>query len=65
MKFKSLREAAAYAGVTRAAVLYWTELSDIGELVEGRWEIDKDKLDAFLAMRAEVARLRANMRQAG
>lgn len=62
MKFKSLREAAAYAGVTRAAVLYWTELSDIGELIDGRWEIDKDKFDAFLATRAEIARLRAELK---
>lgn len=65
MKFKSLREAANYAGVTRAAVLYWTDLHDIGERIDGRWEIDKDKFDAFLATRAKIAELRADIRKVG
>ena len=65
MIFKSLGEAARYAHVTRAAVAYWANLHDIGELVDGRWHIDKEKFDAFLAARAEIARLRAEIRNVG
>ena len=63
MIFTSLRDAARYAGVTRAAVLYWTELHDIGELVDGRWHIDREKLDAFLAARRQLVELRQSMRK--
>lgn len=65
MKFTSLRQAAQYAGVTRAAVLYWTDLYDIGEQVDGRWYIDKDKFDAFLATRAKIAEMKATIRKIG
>lgn len=63
MQFKSLGEAARYARVTRAAVAYWANLHDIGELVEGRWHIDKDKFDAFLATRAKIAEMRLSIRK--
>lgn len=65
MVFTSLREAAQYAGVTKAGIVYWAEMHGIGEVVNGRWHIDKDRLDAFLATRAKIAELRANLRQAG
>lgn len=65
MTFTSLRQAAQYAGVTRAAVLYWTDLYDIGELIDGRWHIDKDKFDAFLATRARIADMKAEIRKVG
>lgn len=65
MTFTSLREAARYAGVTSSAILFWTDQSDIGELVDGRWHIDKEKLDIFLAKRAKIAELRAEIRNVG
>lgn len=64
MVFKSLREAAQYAGVTKAGIVYWAEMHNLGEVIDGRWHIDKEKLDAFLATRAEIARLRAELKSA-
>ncbi len=64
MVFTSLREAAQYAGVTKAGIVYWAEQHGIGEVIDGRWHIDKEKLDAFLATRAEIARLRAELKSA-
>lgn len=63
MTFKSLREAARYAGVTSSAILFWTDQYDIGDMVDGRWHIDKDKLDAFLAARDKIAALKQSIRK--
>lgn len=56
--FTSLREAGKYAGVTPNTVLIWTDQYDIGEMREGRWHIDKDKLDKVLDARRKLAALR-------
>ena len=58
MRFTSLREAAIYAGVTPTAMLLWTDQYDLGERIDGRWHIDKDKLDKILEARRQLAALR-------
>ena len=63
--FTSLREASKYAGVSTQAMLLWTDRYDIGAMVDGRWHIDKEKLDRVLAGRAHIAEIEANLRQAG
>lgn len=57
--FKSLREAANYAGVTAYTILLWTDQYDLGEQQEnGRWHIDRGKLDKILEARKTLADLR-------
>ncbi len=56
--FKSLREAGKYAGVYPGTILMWTDQYDIGEQVEGRWRIDKEKLDKLLEARRQLANLK-------
>lgn len=63
--FKSLREAARYAGVSYQAIKDWARIYDIGVMVDGRWHIDKERLDRVLAARAHIAEVEANLRQVG
>ncbi len=60
--FNGLRAAAKYAGVTPNAVRIWTTQADLGQMIDGRWVIDKDKLDRFLALRKTLADVRAEFR---
>ncbi len=61
--FLSLRSAATYAGVTYEAIRKWTSWYDIGKKVDGRWHIDKVKLDKILWARRQTSELR--IRKAG
>lgn len=65
MTFKSLRSASKYAGVSQTAIQLWIDKYDIGEFIDGRWHIDKDKLDRVIAVRASIAEAEASLRQAG
>ncbi len=65
MIFKSLREASRYANVSQTAIMLWTDKYDLGELIDGRWHIDKEKLDRVIAARAHIAEVEANLRQVG
>ncbi len=61
--FQSLREAAKYADVSYFTIREWARLYGIGELVDGRWHIDKDRLDGFIAARQQFADAKAELRK--
>jgi hypothetical protein len=61
--FPSLGTAARYAGVTKQSILKWTALYDIGQLIDGRWSIDKEKLDRVIAARNRVAEIQDSLRK--
>lgn len=61
--FTSLREAARYAGVSYQAIRDWAQEHQIGELRDGRWHIDREKLDHILASRARIEELKSGFRQ--
>ncbi len=63
--FTSLREAAAYAGVSYQAVRNWAAEYGIGTFDGTRWTIDGDKLDRVIELRARAAEARADIRKVG
>ena len=58
--FSSLREAARYAGVSYLTIREWARSYGIGELVDGRWRINQEKLDAYLEDYGALANALAN-----
>lgn len=63
--FSSLREAARYARVSQQSMMIWTDKYDIGEVIDGRWHIDKDKLDRVIATKEHIAELQESIKKAG
>lgn len=63
MKFTSLREAARHAGVSYQAIRQWILEYHIGEMVEGRYHIDRDALERVMAARAVIAQAKADIRK--
>jgi excisionase family DNA binding protein len=62
MSLTSLREAARYAGVTAPAIRKWIDEYRLGEMVDGRWHIDKARLDELLEARRRLKVLKASLR---
>ena len=52
--FTSLREASAYAGVSYITIREWARNYHIGTLTDGRWRVNKERLDELLIARAQL-----------
>lgn len=61
--FESLRTAADYAGVSYFTVRSWALSYGIGRLEDGRWIIDREKLDVILKARRGLAKAKNELRQ--
>ena len=61
--FNSLRTAAEYAGVTYQSIRTWSKEYGIGHLQDGKWRIDKDKLDKVIAARDQIAEIQESLKK--
>lgn len=61
-EFQSLRTAADYAGVSYQSILNWSKEYAIGELRDGRWVINKEKLDRIVAAHEQIQEIRASLK---
>ncbi len=61
--FCSLREAATYAGVSYITIRDWAINYGIGELVDGRWHVNKERLDAYVIARSTFKEVQAELRR--
>lgn len=62
--FMSLREAGRYANVSHECIRLWAIAYGIGELSNGRWRIDRAKLEPLAQARAAVQNVKVELRQA-
>lgn len=61
-EFVSLRSAAAYANVSYQTIRNWLDDYDLGTFKDGRWTVEKDKLDRVLAARDHIAEIRSSLK---
>ena len=61
--FSSLREAARYAGVSYYTIREWARSYGIGEIVDGRWHVNREKLDSYMAARESFAAVKDQLRK--
>lgn len=59
--FNSLNEAARHAGVSYITVRVWCKEYGIGELKDGQWRIDREKLDRVVLAKDQIREIKSSL----
>lgn len=53
-EFLSLRQAAKAVGVSHVTIANWCKWYGVGELIDGRWRIQKSGIDRILRLKGSL-----------
>lgn len=59
--FNSLKEAARHAGVSYITIRVWCKEYGIGDISDGQWRIDREKLDRVIAAKDHIREIKSSL----